>query len=325
MVSRSHRLLLILSVLALVLAACRSDAEVTIADPQGPPAGVAEDEQAAAVRPTVAPTSAPLPTGGEVDFRLDRDDIECGEESLSSLDEAAFVVAHVVVGGNLGAACFGEPDDRLLDAWNVLSLITPPGQLGDLGLFGGFVSGDEEETTLAYVNTLDYDGTLYQMSVNLDEAEADRDELLLTMAHEFAHVFTSLSTQIDRYAPIDSCETWDNGEGCFLDDSLMWAWIEEFWGDGLIDEIDPFGEPTGAAGEQRCSLDPSFLGSYAASNPEEDFAETFSAFVFRLPVDTVELQEKMDWLADQPGLAEFRDRAIENGLGPLDNEFELCG
>lgn len=72
-------------------------------------------------------------------------------------------------------------------------------------------------------------------------------------------------------------------------------------------------------------MNPGFLGPYSASNPEEDFAETFSAFVYRLEATTPEVQAKLDWMADQPGLVEFRDRADAAGLGPLPNRFEPCG
>lgn len=263
--------------------------------------------------------------GGGIDFRLTRDDVSCDEDDIGSSEDTPFVIAHVVVDGNLGAPCFGEPDERLTHAWRVLATITPAGQLHDLALFGGYVSLEKGETTLAFVNIVDIDASLYQMSINLDEGEADPDELMLTVAHEFSHIFTNLPTQLDRFTFPEDCATWDNGEGCYLEDSLMWEWIQLFWGDGLIAEIDPYRAPSNFAGEERCNLDPSFLGSYAASNPEEDFAEAFSAFVFQLEVPTPELEKKMQWFAQQPGLAEFRTLAIEAGLGPLRNDFEECG
>ena len=46
--------------------------------------------------------------------------------------------------------------------------------------------------------------------------------------------------------------------------------------------------------------------------------------MFDVDVDPA-LEVKLDWMAAQPGLVEFRDRAVEGGLAPLDNNFELCG
>ncbi len=264
---------------------------------------------------------------GGIDLTLTRDDLDCSEDGLGSTEETTFWVAHVVVDGALGAVCFGDEDPTLIDAWEALSVITPSLQLTDLGLFGGYLSGESgDEITLAFVNALDDDGTLFQMSVNLDEYDQDGNEALLTMAHEFSHVFTALPTQIDRSAEaLDSCDTYFNGEGCYEPDSLMYQWIVQFWGDGLIDEIDPFADATGEGGQQRCDVEPAFFGAYAASSPEEDFAESFSALVFQLEPTTVEQQDKLDWMVAQPGLAEFRDRALAAGIGPLENNFDACG
>lgn len=264
-------------------------------------------------------------TGVDIDAAID--DIECSEEALSGGDEGfAFTSAHVVVDGELGAVCFGDLDPLLVGAWDDLATIAPPGQLTDLALFAGFEpDGDAEVDTLAFVNALDVDGNQFQMTVNVVEAEADPDELLLTLAHEFTHVFTATQTQLDRSAEaIDACDTYFNGEGCYLADSLMIGWIDEFWDDGLIATMDPFEDSTDDA-DARCAADEGFFGSYAATSPEEDFAEAFSAYVFRLTPDNRSQQDRLDWIDARAGLSEFRDRADAAGLTPLANTFDLCG
>lgn len=260
-----------------------------------------------------------------VDASLVRDDVDCTLEGLDPSDEFDFTTAHYVVDGALGAPCLGEEDPDLTNAWEVLASVAPAGQLADLALFGGFSgSADDDEPTLAFVNTLDDEGSVFQMSVNLGES-ADPDELALTMVHEFSHVFTGLSTQLDRSLEPDECDTYDNGEGCYLADSLMFGWIEEFWGNGLIDRVDPNAEAGASVGQALCDLDPGFFGPYAASNPEEDFAETFSAWTLDVPVTSPERQARYDWLDDTPGLAEFRDRAREAERSVDTNTFETCG
>lgn len=256
-----------------------------------------------------------------------RVDVDCSQEGLGTDDTVAFTTAQVVVGGRLGAICFGEPDERITDAWNALSTITPQEQLADLGLFGGFESTEDgDEVTLAFVNTLDADGTLFQMSVNLASYDEDPGEAQLTMAHEFSHVFTALPSQIDRTdEAVDDCSTYFNGEGCYAEDSIMYRWILEFWGDGLIDQIDPYDEATGEAGQARCDADAGFFGPYAASNPEEDFAESFSAYVLDIETFTDEQRERTEWIGAQPGLAEFRQRAAAAGIESPPSNFEECG
>ena len=279
---------------------------------------------------------ADMPTGVEgdsssisstVDSSLTRDDVDCSAAGLGKDKTSTFITAHYVVGGVLGATCFGDADPALIQAWEILSIITPSPQLADLGLFGSFKSTEGgDEVTLAFVNALDDVGTFFQMSINLDPFKEDPNEAFLTLAHEFSHVLTALPSQINRSVESeDKCATYDNGEGCYLPNSFMALWVTLFWGDGLVDEIDPSEGANGNAGLDRCSINPGFLGPYAASSPEEDFAESFSAFVFQLDAGSDAVQAKLDWMSEQPGLVEFRNRAVIAGIGPLENNFEPCG
>ncbi len=268
---------------------------------------------------TAAETQEPAPTVADSD--------DCTQDALSGDDpEFVFTSAYRVVDGRLGERCLGEDDPTIVEAWEALAAIAPAAQLSDLALFAGFrPEGDVAAETLAFVNALDADGAQFQMSVNTVEADVDPDELLLTLAHEFTHVFASTSTQLDRTdEAIDACTTYFNGEGCYLPDSLMLAWIDAFWDDQLLASVDPFEDSPDDA-DARCAIEDGFFGPYAATNPEEDFAEAFSAFVFRLDADTDGQADRLDWIVDQPGLVEFRDRADSAGLTPLANNFEICG
>jgi hypothetical protein len=44
-----------------------------------------------------------------------------------------------------------------------------------------------------------------------------------------------------------------------------------------------------------------------------------------VPAANDDQQRKLDWLAAQPGLAEFHDRAVAAGLAPVDYRFDECG
>lgn len=265
--------------------------------------------------------------GCQVDEGSEEADLDCSQEALQGGDqEFVFTSAYLVVDGELGDLCFGRDDDTMLDAWDALATIAPPAQLADLLLFGGFEpDGGVADDTLAFVNAVDSAGSGFQMSINTVDAIADPDELLLTLAHEFTHVFTATSEQLDRTdEAIDGCTSYFSGDGCYLDDSLMSGWIAEFWDPEVLATVDPVEESVDDA-DARCVDDDGFFGSYAASNPEEDFAEAFSAFVFDLEPATDGQAERLDWIAAQPGLAEFRDRAKVAGLTPLPNRFEICG
>jgi hypothetical protein len=310
---------IVLVAFALLAAACGDDDDALVLEPPDqqdqPSDGQSDADQA-----------APEVEGELIDLSLSRRDIDCSRFGLGEDELFGFSTAHFVVDGVLGAVCLGELDETLVESWNVLANMTPPGQLADLGLFAGFESFEErDETTLAFVNSVDEDGSEFQMSVNLAAAVDDPDELVLTMAHEFTHVFTATRTELDRSPEAaDDCPTYFNGEGCYVEDSLMTAWIETFWGD-RIDDLDPDIEATASEGQARCDADPGFFGAYAASNPEEDFAESFAAFVLRVEAISEAQQVRLDFIDERPGLTEFRDRATAAGLGPLDHSFDECG
>jgi hypothetical protein len=331
----------VLAVCLLLVGACGSDEDATIDE--------STVEEAAPIETDVVEEEAPVeqddpPIDDELaddefaddeladeefvdDEQLPVDDVDCSEEALTGGDdEFVFTSAYVVVDGELGELCFGADDDTILDAWDSLATITPPGQLADLVLFGGFEpDGDGAAETLAFVNAVDSDGSGFQMSINTVDALADPDELLLTLAHEFSHVFTATPGQLDRTDEgIDACATYFNGEGCYLEESLMWAWIGAFWAPDVLASVDPNEESVEDA-DARCGEDDGFFGPYAATNPEEDFAEAFSAFVFDLAPQTDGQAARLDWIAAQPGLAAFRDRAVAAGSTPLANNFEVCG
>ena len=251
---------------------------------------------------------------------------DCTQDVLSGFDDTlVFTSAYRVVDGELSTSCLGAGDPAIVSAWEDLATIAPREQLSDLALFGGFEpAGDEAAETLAFVNPLD-DGVQFQMSVNTVEASADADELLLTLAHEFSHVFTATAEQLARTdEAVDGCSTYFNGEGCYRDDAVMTDWIDEFWPADVLDGVDTEVDSVDDA-DARCALDDGFFGPYAATNPEEDFAEAFSAFVFRVEPSTDGQARRLEWIGAQPGLAEFRDRADAAQMTPLPNDFELCG
>lgn len=294
-------------VCALTVASCASDS--TIAVPSGPT--------------TTDVEFAP----GPVDTAATRTNVDCTVDGLGADDKTTFTTAHFVVDGKLGKVCFGTPDKVLLDAWNLLATLTPPERLKDLALFAGFKPGKKakaDDPTFAFVNAIDDGGTLFQMSVNLPEAAKDRQEFKLTMAHEFSHVITTASTQLDRKAAAASCSTFVDSDGCFLPSSYIADWVTRFWGDGLAQQVDPQAEPSIEIGEPRCKVNASFLNPYAASHPEEDFAESFAAFVFAVPLPA-SLQPKVDYFAAHPELVVFRTRAASAGLAPLTDTFDHCG
>lgn len=229
---------------------------------------------------------------------------------------------YTVVGGELGEVCFGEPSEVLEEAWQGLANVTPIEQLEPLRLLAGFDGGGDTLAFTAFADSRRVD--VFLIAVDLVSAEDYPEETQLTMVHELAHVFTQMPDELDVNADPEQCDTFWNGVGCFYPDSYMGQWIEDFWteddlfaqpGDGTADED---------LGEERCALDPGYLGSYAASSPEEDFAETFSAFAFDLDVPAG-VEPKMIWFEQFPELVEFREMQRASDIPQVPNPFDACG
>lgn len=229
---------------------------------------------------------------------------------------------YTVVDGELGEVCFGDPSRVLEDAWEGLARVTPTEQLEPLRLLAGYDGGGDTLAFTALADSRRVDAFL--VAVDLTSADDYPDETQLTMVHELAHVFTQTPDQLDINADPEQCNTFWNGAGCFYPDSYIGQWIEDFW-----TEDDLFAQPgDGTAaedlGEERCERDPGYVGSYAASSPEEDFAESFSAFVFDLEIPTG-VEPKLDWFEAFPELSAFRDLQRSSGMSAVPNPFDICG
>ncbi len=258
-----------------------------------------------------------------------RSDIVCTGAGLGSDDEIKFEVAYYVIDGKLGDVCLGKGSQTLVDAWDLLDTIAPGDALDSLGVFAGFSSKERgDEISVAFVNRANDDGSLFQMSLNLETTVEDGDYLAVTLAHELSHVFTALPDQLTASnlgIGSKSCDTYFNGDGCYTDSSLMTDWIAAFWTDEMMEDVNPIVEATADDGQARCDLNGGFLGAYAASSPEEDFAEIFGAYVLQISARTPGQQARLDWFAARPELARFRTAAEAAGIGPLENEFDRCG
>lgn len=250
------------------------------------------------------------------------DDPDCDEATIGD-DGGTLVGAFAVADGEIEGVCAGEPDERLDEAWAELLAIVPAQELGALDVFAGF--DDPESDVQAFVTPLGEVGNdRFGMSVNLSVVDQDPDSLRLTLAHEMSHVFSQTPDQLDAGVDPADCPTFHNGNGCFLEGSLVLDWIDRFWTDEQLASIPDPTEADEAGGERRCSLDPGFLGSYAASSPEEDFAESFSAFVFGLDVPA-EVQPRLDFFAERPEFQAYRDQVLADGRERPENIFDECG
>lgn len=244
-------------------------------------------------------------------------------------DEGVVTAMHFVVGGELQAPCYSDPegtsDDRLVDAWTSLTDVTPIELVDDISLIAGY-EGCADCETLAFVVALDAEASFFLLAVDVAAGADDPDERRLTMMHELTHVFAQEpGAQLDVQSGGEPCPTYYNGVGCFAEDSYLWAWIQEFWAPEELAGLPPDGAPDDPAdAERRCRDDAGYTGAYAAVHPEEDFAETFSAYVYDIDLDSA-LTDKLAFFDRYPEFVAIRENARSLGLAGIDDDFDGCG
>lgn len=231
---------------------------------------------------------------------------------LSSDDELLFPVR----GGQLGTASDGtEPDAVVTEVWDLYATIAGD----DVSRMDAFaVFDDDQDTVMASVWRDTRSGKTWALDVNLAFAD-DRDELELTLIHEFGHV---LSLSLDQVSDAKgSCPTIDMPEGCAHDDSYIATFLDRFWpaesswpDSGDDDEVDTWFRDNGGFD--------AFVSRYAASSGIEDFAESWAVYVTadkpgHSPRDDdgrAVRAQKVLFFEDYPELVAQRDR-IRAALG----------
>lgn len=131
-------------------------------------------------------------------------------------------------------------------------------------------------------------------------------EILHTIVHEFAHI---LSLDADEITPLDNgsiCQTHQPWIAhCARPGSVIEAYRQRFW-------------PGGQALSRR---DAAFVSSYAQTNVEEDFAETFASWVLEphTLADGTVLGEKAEFFEKIEEFLAVRDHIRARlGLAPID-------
>jgi len=238
-------------------------------------------------------------------------------------DFGPLVAAYGVTRGRLNdSPCFGEPDPVVERAWTSLASAAPAALTDSVAVMAGFDSDGGD--TAAYASSIDDDTEAFLIAIAVDAGQIDPEELQLTLAHELAHVFTQTTSQLDIAVFADECDTYFNGFGCFRDDAFITAWIDTFWSPQDLASLPIDGEADEPGGLVRCEANSGFVGSYAASHPEEDFAESFAAYVYGVDLPPA-VQSRIDFFDGYTAFAEMRDNIRASGSDGLPNNFDTCG
>ncbi len=185
------------------------------------------------------------------------------------------------------------------EAWEIFTTLIPSEDRQMVAQYIIFTDGSEN--TLAAVDQTKDD--LTRWIVEVDVADLDnKDALLFTLIHEYAHLLTLNDSQVtideeiydDPYnLPLlkrkaEVCSDYFAGSGCSLPNSYINAFYQRFWVDindeweeidalQYADDLSPYYD--GLYNFYLVHQD-QFLDDYSTTHPAEDIAESFAYFVF---------------------------------------------
>lgn len=167
------------------------------------------------------------------------------------------------------------------------------------------VSTDGEFGTGAAVIPIDSVGKDWAIMVDPADWFGYEEVVPYTVVHEFAHYLSLNDKQVEYFGDDVKTFAHDRYADDYLvanEDSYMQKFYKNYWTDLKMDaatiEYNPYFY-------QRHTNE--FITSYAASDPAEDFAETFSAYVFQDPSGLPpRVQEKMDFFNQFPELVQLK-------------------
>lgn len=189
------------------------------------------------------------------------------------------------------------------EVWDAYFRMTEGQLAGDL--VAEFIVGDAPKSdTLAYVITLD-NPEEWALAANLATSE-DPQLLIATLIHEYAHILTLRTDEMDPYT--GSCPTVDLDEGCAAEDSIIAAFEERFWEPYGSDAPEPWNVDADAAWEFYLDHEEDFVSDYAATNVAEDLAESFMTYVIEDSATGDSLAaQKLRFFDDYPEYVELRE------------------
>jgi Putative zinc-binding metallo-peptidase len=205
-----------------------------------------------------------------------------------------------------------EAGDRKI--WELFANITPRAYERDVVEFDVLARGSDTE---AYVEERSDDPSTWTLAVD-GSLVHHPDELRATLVHEFGHLVSLDAAQVPPvldhvHRAERECPTYYTGEGCALERSYIFEFIDRFWGNRLdewndLQSIESDTRYDDAIFHFYLRHQSEFVSEYAATDPLEDFAETFAVYVLRNPPSRSRVRDdKVRFFAEIPEFVASRD------------------
>jgi hypothetical protein len=163
---------------------------------------------------------------------------------------------------------------------------------------------DSDNTTAASVTISPNDAKKWDLEVNLAYAD-DQKDLLMTLVHEYAHVYSLNTSQLDSN-DTGVCPLLVLSEGCTRGSSIIQQFTTKFWADNNNElESQDFGK-------YYPGHESEFVSEYAATNAVEDFAESFARHALGVSSYPDGAKPKIEFMSTNPDIQKNSQRIRAN-------------
>jgi hypothetical protein len=265
-------------------------------------------------------------------------------ESVLAPEEESRLVTYTVQGNELTQPLYeavpADLQDEQADSatqyaiWSYFSTMIPEQNREFLTEFS--VLTDGKNNLLAAVAQSSQDPAHWRLEVDIADAH-NYENLTFTLIHEFGHLLTLNERQVSPSAavfnhPTDPdvaaqeaamCSNFFVGEGCSRDDSYINQFYGRFWADKYDEwhKVETIGDDYHyytRLSEFYEKYQDQFVTEYAATNPGEDIAESWTYFILTpKPQGSTIAEHKVLFFYEYPELVESRQAILSN----LCNQF----
>lgn len=192
------------------------------------------------------------------------------------------------------------------EVWDYFINFMPAEQRERISEFIIFTDG--QENVLAAVDQLSVTPDAWSLEIDIADTD-DKAELTYTLLHEYGHIMTLNNTQLTTTG--GSCTTYQSDEDCTTEGSYLNQFYQAFWTDIYFEWEAAYADDTLDAFYEQYS--DQFLTDYAATEPDEDIAESWLYFIISDPPagDTI-AEQKILFFYDFPELVSLRDEIRSN-------------
>ncbi|MAT42202.1 MAG: hypothetical protein CL609_07665 [Anaerolineaceae bacterium] len=237
---------------------------------------------------------------------------EPGENSAEEIETSYAVDGDQLIIEN-NAEISAETLAQHQQLWSYFARLIPAKDRTMVSMFA--ISSDGPDETMAWVEPIN-ENDLSSWMLVLDPADAAKpEELTFTLIHEYGHLLTLNQNQIIVGAA--SCSTYEPQEGCSYENAYVNAYYERFWTELLPEILDIETEEDDdryydALDAFYQKYEDQFVSDYAATNLEEDMAESWAYFVLnQRPEGDSIAEQKILFFYDYPELVDLRGEIIK--------------